>query len=282
MKGIIALDIDGTITTEMHSMPREVVEFLNSLAQEGWRIIFITGRTFTWGYEVLNCLPFAYDVAVQNGAILLQMPSRKILSKKYLNTTIFPAMNTICCDEPSDFVLYGGFETNDQCFYRPDYFSSDLLTYVQTRTMTLKENWYPVDSYDEVSLEEFPSIKCFGRYDSALRISQKIEGSLGLHAPIIRDPFDETYYVIQATHPDINKGQALQDFIRLTGHKGIIIAAGDDNNDLSMLAVADVKIIMATASEEVRKYGDIIAPPASEYGIIAGLKEAIQTSVKKI
>ena len=49
MKGIIALDIDGTITVEHHSIEPEVVRYLSGLAAEGWKMIFITGRTPSLG-----------------------------------------------------------------------------------------------------------------------------------------------------------------------------------------------------------------------------------------
>lgn len=290
MKGTIALDIDGTITVEHHSMPDKVIEFLDKLVHKGWNIVFITGRTFAWGYSVLQALPFEYFYAVQNGAIILKMPSRTILSKKYLDRSIFPIMDAICLGEASDYVLFSGFEENDQCFYRPERFSDSLLQFLEKRIAALKENWKPVKTFDEVSIREFPSVKCFGLLDSAMRIAKKIEEKAGLHVPLIRDPFDPQYFVAQATHADVNKGEALRDVLRLSQAKGVVIAAGDDVNDLTMLEAADIKVAMQNAPQNLLAIADVIAPPASEFGIIEGLSRAIdlaqhfpkQTSQNKI
>jgi hydroxymethylpyrimidine pyrophosphatase-like HAD family hydrolase len=150
------------------------------------------------------------------------------------------------------------------------------LSYVNQRTASLKECWHPVSSYANLAISEFPSIKCFGNESSAFRISESIRLSLGLCASPIRDPYDENYFVIQATHPKICKGQALKDLSTLLGGLGKLIAAGDDLNDISMLASADIKIVMATAPSEMLKMADIVAPPASEEGIISGLKQALE------
>lgn len=275
MRGTIALDIDGTLTNGPH-LPVNVVTYLKSLVDGGWRLVFITGRTFQSGYETLKSLPFTYYFAVQNGAIILEMPNQWILSKKYLDRSIFSEMDSICRDEPSDFVVYSGFEHRDQCYYRPKNFAPEVMNYLNRRIESYKEVWHPLESYDEMALEAFPSVKCFGQYPSAKALSQRIEERLGLHVPLIRDPFGADYYVVQATHPKISKGQALDDLIALTGERGKVIAAGDDYNDVSMLLAADVKVVMVTAPKDLLEQADIVAPAASEEGIIKGLEAAIK------
>lgn len=274
MKGTIALDIDGTLTDSDH-LPPNVIAYLKSLAENGWRLIFITGRTFQSGYRTLNTLPFTYYFAVQNGAIILEMPSRRIVSKKYLDRSIFYEMEKICREEPSDFVIYSGYENQDQCYFRPQNFSPELMGYLNRRIKTYQETWHPLKSFQDFPLESFPSIKCFGLYPSAKALSKKIEEGLGLHVPVIRDPFGTDYYVVQATHPKISKGEALKDLIALTGERGKVIAAGDDYNDVPMFIAADVRIVMATAPQDLLEQADIVAPPASEEGIIIALEAAV-------
>lgn len=274
MKGLIALDIDGTITTQGQPIPQEILDYLHILSRD-WQILFVTGRTFQWGYQVLKAMPFDYYLSVQNGAITLKMPEKQLLFKKYLDQTILPVMQQICEEEPTDFVIYSGYENNDVCYYRPHHFDDPLRDYLRVRAAKMQETWQEIPSFDRFSMEQFPSVKCFGDYLSASRTAKQIEDALGLHVPLIRDPFDEAFFIAQATHPQVNKGQALCDLKQLLTNDGITIAAGDDYNDRSMLAQATVKIVMATAPQEMLREADIIAPPATEKGILAGLKEAI-------
>jgi len=277
MFGTIALDIDGTITADSrnHTMTPRMVKYLSELVGRGWKIVFITGRSFQASHKILRQLTFPYYLAVQNGASIIEMPSRQVIAKKYLDRSIFETMENICLDEPTDFIIYAGIEYEDVCYYRPKHFSPKMLTYLQQRIACFKETWHSIESFDEMALDSFASVKCFGHYDSACVLKSKIENSLGLHVPLIRDPFDEAYYVVQATHAQINKGQALQDLLTIVGWTGKIIAAGDDLNDIPMLACADIKIAMATAPNELLLMADIIAPPASEEGLILGLEQAI-------
>ncbi len=275
MKGIIALDIDGTLTAEHNSTPVEVVVFLGELASQGWQLIFITGRTFQWGFKALKNLPFPYHLAVNNGALLLEMPARNIVNRKYLAPPQIAGLEPLCKREGTDFVLYGGYECGDLCYYRPQKFAPELLHYLQKRTEELGEKWQAVDTFEEVPLQEFAAAKCFARGPAAVRLSCAIEEGLGLHAPSIRDPYDSNYYVVQATHSHVSKGETVTDFKQLMG-ANVVIAAGDDNNDRSMLAHATIRIVMETAPAEMKASATIIAPPAKELGIIQGLKKAIE------
>lgn len=275
MKGYIALDIDGTVTAETHELEQGVIDALHDLFKEGWKFIFITGRPFKWGYRTLEILPFPYALAVQNGAVLLDMPSKKILFRSYLTAEILPCLEAFCQKEQTDFVIYSGFENEDACFYRPGSLPPAILSYVLKRKEALNESYLSVGAFSELSLPYFSSVKFFAPKDQAARIGHELEQGLKLHAPCNRDPFDPGFYVVQATHPDATKGCALKKFVQLDKWAGPIIAAGDDSNDKSMLREAHVKVVMENAPDELLKMADIIAPHARCNGIIQGLQQAV-------
>lgn len=277
MQGLIALDIDGTTTVPGHEISLEVIDYLKELSKE-YAILFITGRSFHGSQVLLSVLPFPYYLAVQNGSIIIEMPSKQIVSKKYLNRDIFQKMEIICEGEPTDFVIFSGFENQDVSYYRPHHFSVEMREYVLRRAHTYREVWKSVHSFEEMDLLEFPSIKCFGDNKSANDVAQRIVEQLGLHVPVIRDPFHENYYVVQATNPEVSKGYALRTLAKIIHYRGPIIAAGDDYNDITMLSQADIKIVMSSAPEDMLLKADIIAPPAEKQGIIAGLKLAIKNA----
>lgn len=275
MKGIIALDIDGTAAIPGLPIAPEVISYLDKLSEQGWQLVFVTGRTYHMGIPALAKLEFPYYFIVQNGAITLEMPLKKIVNKKYLHRDIIPVMKEICESMPTDFVIYGGVEHDDVCYYRSHYFSKNLLDYLSHRGAVFNEVWIDVATFDDVELHAFPSVKCFGLKDTAEQVAQRIEERLGLHVPLIRDPFNENFYVVQATHAQVSKGFALQELKASFGNNLSIIAAGDDNNDLPMLACADVRIVMSTAPSHLLDMAHIIAPPAQEHGVITGIEQAI-------
>lgn len=274
-KGVIALDIDGTVTAHAHELDSKVIDALDIIAKQGWHLIFITGRPFQWGLHTLGLLPFSYAIAVQNGALLVEMPSRNILVRKSLTSAILPKLEELSREYQTPFIIYSGFENEDWCYYR---FASPLspeIAYGLKRAEYLGEKWQSIPAFSDLPISHFSSIKFFIDDDRAFIISRRIENEVGLHAPPNRDPYNPNFYVVQGTHSEATKGHALREFIQYMGITGPIIAAGDDYNDQSMLNIADIKIVMANAPSDLLKIADIVAPPATENGIIRGLQEAI-------
>ncbi|KIC76299.1 hypothetical protein DB41_GK00130 [Neochlamydia sp. TUME1] len=272
---LIALDIDGTLAVKMQNIPPTVIHYLTTLHQQGAMFVFVTGRTFEFGHQVLKELPFSYYYAAHNGAILLSMPDRRVIIKNYLDGSVLLSMEKICESTSTDFVIYTGLEGNNLCYYRPSHFSPNLRYYLEKRRQSFNEEWIAVKNFKEIPFKEFPSIKCFGEEETAQYVAERMEKNLELHAPVIKDPFGEGNYVVQATHSQANKGYALRQLIDQLGYEGVVIAAGDDLNDLSMFEQAHIKVAMADAPLQLKAKADIIAPPASSLGIIKGLEEAL-------
>ncbi len=279
MLGTIALDIDGTLTTDGKGqlIHAPVAKCLNDLANKGWRLIFLTGRAMDSAQRILSPLKFNYYLAAQNGAIVFEMPSCKMTYKQYLNRSIIAKMEAICLNFASDFAVYSGYENKDAVYYRPKKFSKDLLSYLEKRAKVYHEIWYPMESFDEMPICDFPTVKCFeSSFETANEISRLITDNLKLHAPVIKDPFNPSFYVIQASHSTCTKGLTLLNLFQILGRQGVTIAAGDDMNDLCMLKVADIKIAMSHSPKELLSLADIISKPYVEYPIIDALYEAVR------
>ena len=277
MAGLIALDIDGTVTDDFGLIPEPVATYLSRLHEEGWRIAFITGRMFSSGMRSLRDLPFPYGLAVQNGATLLSMADQKILDTRYIEDTALPFLEELCRTDPSDYCLFAGVEHGDRCYFRSNHFSPEQLERLRRRCAITEEIWTDVASYDVLPVRRYSSIKCFGFRQPLEELAQRCREQLGLSVPVIRDPIlrDEGYYVAQMTHPEATKGYAMERFAELFEVDGPLIAAGDDHNDRCMVERADVGVVMATAPQVLLEKADLVAAPASRHGIIDGLSRAI-------
>ena len=277
MKGWIALDIDGTITQDKYSAPRPVVDFLREAHQNGWKIAFATGRAFCFAAPVLECFDFPCVALAQNGSIALNMPTREIIFKRYMKIAVIFDLEEAYKGMETDFIVYAGYENSDQCYFRPDRFSSEDLAYLELVQQREKKLWTQVDRFD---LDfDIPLIKCFGRLDVMKKIGGRLIKKKHFQVSLIRDPFHASYYILLVTDKKASKGSALREICSLFGRGDLVVAAGDDENDLSLLQAADVKIAMPHAPEIIRKIADFTAPPVSEQGIIYALKIVIGRNV---
>ncbi len=273
-KGWIALDIDGTITDQLHHVPPEVCLYLKSLHQEGWQLIFITGRSFSFGFSVLQVLDFPFFLAVQNGADILLMPEQMLVSRSYLPGDVVSSIEKIYNDQEEDFIIYAGYQHGDFCYYRPSRFSPELIVHVEKIRSFSPEPWRAVDTFEFAKNQTFPLIKCLGSETMMRQVNASLKGIEGICASLIRDPLAEGFFLNLVTDWQADKGKALERAIAQFGKRGKVIAAGDDRNDISMLDIADFSIVMQTAPLEMHEKADFIGRPATELGIIYALEEA--------
>lgn len=273
-KGIIALDIDGTITTQRHTIEKLVVDYLHEL-MEDFLLIFISGRTFSFARPILSHLIGHYYFAVQNGAALYEMPTVTQLKKHYLKAETIHTLDPLFANERGGLLVETGQERDDVCYYKPSDFEPDELKYIKKRISFSPETWVAVSSFDELDLKEFAVGKYFAPKLEAKKVADRIHQIPGFKVVVIHDPFRKGSHLAHINSSEASKGLILQEFIDMQPKKLPVIAAGDDYNDIEMLEKSDIKIVMKNAPKDMHHYGDILARPASELGIIVALKEAI-------
>lgn len=273
-KGIIALDIDGTITAQKHMLEPEVATYLNKLMNDGWRLIFITGRTFSFAKPILSSLAGPYAFAVQNGATLYQMPGEVCLVQHRLSTTLLPALAPIFAEHTGGLLVESGKENGDICYYCPDDFDEEEKSYLDFRIKMSPETWVPCKDLSSLPVTHFAAGKYFAPHEKAHELQKQISEVVPIEVMVIRDPFRPSYHLAHLTAQGASKGAVLEAFKQYAPNLPIL-AAGDDFNDEEMLEKAHVKVVMENAPKRLLALADVIAPEASKQGIIQGLEEGI-------
>lgn len=274
-RGIIALDIDGTITDEHHLIPDAVAQYLHDLSHQ-WVIFLITGRSLIFAESSITKLNFPFTLAVQNGADIFRMPAKDLLMRHYIARPTLQKIETRLQTEPDDFIIYSGFEKGDICYWRPEKVSPKLKRHFEKLQRYSSADWIEVGSYEEIEQKAFPLIKYFGPPAELEKIAADLQVTKGINAPVIRDPMDPSLSMVLITDEEANKGQALEKMKLYDGLDLPIIAAGDDQNDLPMLEKATVRIVIETAPHAMHHYADILAKPSKDFGILEALPEAIK------
>lgn len=274
--GWLALDIDGTLTDQTHSVPKEVAAYLKKLHVQGWEIFIITGRTLSFASKALKLFDFPFYLAVQNGADVFYTLNQELVIRHYLSPNIIPCLEGLCAEFSEDFLIYAGWEKGDFCYYRPHRFSQKIQAHINMMRELSLEPWQAVNSFVFADHLSFPLIKCLGNKEEMTILYESLKDDERLAISLIRDPLAKGMYLNLITHPEATKGRALKNVVKQIGKRGKIVAAGDDFNDVSMLNQADIKIVMQSAPRELHNLADIIAKPSYEYGIIQALETALK------
>ncbi len=273
MKGVIAIDIDGTLTAVRDALSVSVVEFLHSLVQEEWKLLFVTGRTVTWSLHLLHKLPFPYVLSAFNGAHTMLMPEGRLIDTSYLHTASLSPLMPIISTADVAAVIYPPPDTHTHSLFVKAHASTFLIHHLEKRFEALHESWELSDSF--LTFEQCVAVRLFCLPEVAKTMSLDCEEALYVHAPVMKDSYDSRFSIVQITDAKASKGHALDTVCDFFGHEGVVIACGDDHNDISMLEKADIRVVMATAPAEVLAYADCIARPASEDGLIDGLQRVL-------
>ena len=277
-KGWIALDIDGTLTLDKYAIPAGVSEYLLTLHKDGWRIVLATGRACCFASIALKSLTFPFTLLAQNGSVALTMPKRELIFKKYLTYQAIAQVESACVGLAAHFVVYSGYDREDRCYWRPYGMSPEALCYVQELQTRERGTWEKIEEWDCLPVHAFPLIKCFGVSHEVKELSERLKRLGGFQAAQIRDPFSSPYSLLLVTDVAASKGASLEQLIHQFGRGERVIAAGDDENDLSLLAVADVKIAMPHAPLALQAMANVIAPPVEQQGIVIALKQVLASA----
>ncbi len=273
--GWIALDIDGTIANYGKSTPAAVVSYLKTCTEQGWRIAIVTGRSFRSALLALEAFDFPYLLVIQNGACAFEMPMHRSLFSQGIPVAHLQKASAAFEGISGDFFAYAEAKNDYWCYWRPDRYCGEQLSYLQKFWNRQTETWCAVGDFCEIPCAEVQLLKSFGSEpDMRLAARRLIETGL-FEVSVVHDSFKRDECLLLATDFSVSKGSSLKRAIGEFGLPGRLIAAGDDYNDLSLLKAADVKIAMANAPKELLELAHVIAPPASEQGIIAGLQSAI-------
>lgn len=273
--GWIALDIDGTITVEKCSVPQEVIAYLRSLQKQGWNIAMATGRSYTFARMALSQFDFPYVFLPQNGSVALQMPEGSLLFKQYLSLDVVPLLEQAFVGTGTDFLIYTGYEKGDIFYWRPDRHSEESTRYLKELSRRQKEVCEEVTSFDQLPLSSFPLAKCFGKTETMQLVASRLLATSLFQIARIQDPFTKGNELLLITDRKASKGSSLLKVLQMLGRGACVIAAGDDENDISLLEVADIGITMPHAPPQVKEKATLIAPPPEELGIITALKQVL-------
>ncbi|MDA1316914.1 MAG: HAD family hydrolase [bacterium] len=244
---LLALDIDGTITTDnSHTPSLKVLEALQKAAEK-LTIVFVTARSENYFKEFLKNIdiPHGYHV-VENGSKVLNPDGTNAYELHIPDPEIQEILNVT---EP--YFLETGFLSD--------------------------HNWD-----DDGDINEFDGIisglsftctshKQAGLLEGAVKsLPHKYALYVGQHWS------NPEWYAALLFHKDATKGNGMayvQDKLNISVEE--TIAVGDGATDIDMFAVAGLKIAMENGEQSLKDAADFICPTIKDDGLATAIKKYI-------
>ena len=261
-KTLYVSDMDGTLLGNDSLVSPRTAELISDLSRRGALITVATARTPATVDPLLASTFTRCPAIVMTGAAQWNRNTRSLINphllspqaateiaRSFHNVGLDPFIYTVA--NPSHLDVYHGIEMN----------RSEDDFYQARRHLTLKQ--FHIGQKPSTSENE-RTILCFdiGPTEHITELASMLSTRDDCSFTAYPDIFSPTLSDIEVLAPGVSKAAAVKELAAQLGADRIVVF-GDNLNDLSMLAVADVAVAVGNAQPEVKDAADIVIGPNS-------------------
>lgn len=261
---ILFTDLDGTLLDDRKEIGAENRAAIHRALLAGHKIVITTGRALSSAAKLCEELRLTskgcYAICF-NGAVIYDSYEKKVIFERTLSHTFVRRLFDEAKQANLHIQTYAG---TDVLCENP---SKNLDEYIAQVHMGKK---IVPDVIRELGSQEPPKVLMIGEHDQleAFRLS-----SFSWREGKIDSLFSCPRYLEFIPH-GVSKGNSLKILCDLLGFPlSCTIAAGDAENDLSMIQAAHTGVVMANASEEMKSCADYVTTRDNNHGGIAEIIE---------
>ena len=268
---LLALDIDGTILTGKKELTVRTKTAIEAVINRGITVVFVTGRPH-YGVpdELLEVRGLRYLIS-SNGAITMDLSTRTVIRKATLNKDT--ALKVIEVPRELDLVYAVFMEGIGYC--EPERFERHLKrvrgTPIEAYIRKSRRIAHDTDRLIRESPNEVENIWFLARdREQRDQLSRMIRETWNVQV-VVTGEID-----VEVGSPGADKGLALKDLAdHLRVDRNMIMAIGDNGNDIGMLHSAGIAVAMGNAEEEVKRAADLITATNDENGAAMIMEQLI-------
>ena len=262
-------DLDGTLFDDDKRVSDQNRTAIETFVREGGRFGVATGRVPSIIGEIERSLPVNAPCILLNGAGLYDLTQKRFLATHPIDRARMEQVaSRVLAVRPNACVQV----FTEQSIYE---INPDQRDDPQTVIEHLPVVSIPMEQIHETALK--------------LLIAHTSEHLDVIHAEIKRESYIDSFSVfrtadwyLEFVKAGVNKGTALEDVRARCGDVKKILAIGDYNNDLEMVALADIGGAPANAIEEVKTVADIVLSASNNESCVAEfLKRALGIEPKE-
>lgn len=259
-KTIILSDMDGTLLNSEKKINEADLKAIEKFTSLGGKFTVATGRTIQSFEQYRNILDIKMPVIMYNGAMIYDYSAEKILYSQSL-----PDISRTVIEKVMSFMFQCGGEV-----LRADgtyIFSLNEYENLHALMCGIKDP-------EEIGIDEIPQgdwLKVLFAF-SPERISLLEDKINRLGYYKYADFVRSSDIFLEMLPKGVSKGSALEKYRKLDGMEDFtFIAVGDFDNDIEMIAAADIGICPANAEELVKSISDIVLKNTNDNGAVAEL-----------
>ena len=271
MIDLVLIDIDGTLMNDEKTIPEENIQAIEWLLSKNIPVTLVTGRSYHTCLDVIDKLKEDVPVVFQNGALIYQPYSGKILRQVFLSEHIVKEVIGYTNHMQNRILYLNSLHQEDMWTISP--YKGPYEIYFQRNSTRVRM----VNDFLSLPLHEVTEIVLL---DSEKEIQKAIHPLVknysGLFSPIKSFEIqDEIFFEVFGQ--DVSKGKAAQflaDYFHVSLQNTLFI--GDSYNDEEIMELVGYPVAMGNAVEEVKTKARMITKTNNEAGVAWAIHELIK------
>ncbi|MCI8307559.1 MAG: HAD family phosphatase [Lachnospiraceae bacterium] len=256
---ILALDIDGTLTTSNKDITPETVRAIKNLQEKGIHVLIASGRSEYGVRHIAKELDFekygSYIMAF-NGGRLINCATGGIVYDTPLALSYLDEIYGTACAYGLGIIGY-----EDDCLVS----GNGVDEYQEYDAAACRMKLIEVDDFPRYFKKPFNKCLLSGEPDRVKKvfpaIKRKLEGRLNVCT-------SEQFFIEVLPH-GVHKAAALDNLARKLGCSAAdVVCCGDGMNDLTMIEYAGLGVAMGNACDAVQEKADYITSSNDDNGVL--------------
>jgi hypothetical protein len=265
---LLALDLDGTILADLHTIPARTQAAIKAAVERGVYVTIATGREYDITHKFVQLLGLTTPTICCQGALIYNAQTGETISRQGLSLPLAHQLIDLARAHRLSLHL---------CL-------DNAASYTEAATPASREVFSRVgatifevnDLKQVITLSPLKGLIVHPA-DEAGALTAELQSSLNGNLSVTRSHD----VLIEVTLPHVSKGHALA---ILADYYGVpqseVMAIGDHDNDIEMIAWAGLGVAMGNASAGAKAVADVIAPPLSEEGAAWTIEQFILANEK--
>ncbi|MCQ2789651.1 MAG: Cof-type HAD-IIB family hydrolase [bacterium] len=262
---LIVTDIDGTILRRDFKFNQEVKDCISDLTKRGIKVVLVTGRMH-------SCTEFiAEELKLDTPIVSYQGGFIKYQDEILYNKTVNPKSAKEIINWARENNIHINIYLDDELYVEQD--NDTIKKYAQERKAE-----YKVASFDSLNLENINKL---------LIIDYSNPDIVTEYKNYLSEKYPELNFVksmpffCEVCNKEATKKNAVEYLKKLWNIKTEeVMASGDQNNDLSLLDSAGIKIAMGNATDELKAVATYVTDTVENNGFVKAVERFVYNNGK--
>jgi hypothetical protein len=253
---MVVLDLDGTLLNGEKIISDKNAHILKKLHKQGIHIVIATGRNYYMAKILVENIKSTEPVILaNNGAVVRCYIDDEFIESNYLDFSIFEQIYELGIKHDLNPIIHvDEYNKGYDLIYECENYEDVYLGYIKKEYDRTRHKKFKTEEINNIL-----SVCYFNEYQRLMKFRNEIEKMPGEFNVILNQNLS-SLSLLEFLNINGCKWRALKKYIdRLGVDASQVIAIGDDNNDIELIANAGLGIAMKNATNCLKNSADLIS-----------------------